>query len=193
MSFAGALFGGQNKTLDSDIHQMGNLASFLNNTGTADTATASNFDRTLLSGDSTAIAKLLAPHIAGIQQRQMQQRLQLANFGNRSGGTTAASIKAGDDTTGSINDLIAKLTGGAASEIGELGTKLLSQGQSAVTEQAKLSQQQMENWRNSILGKSIGTAVGAAETFGLGGAAGVAAGGSFMKGGASALDKFLMS
>lgn len=193
MSFFGSLFGGQNKTLNSNIDTMGGLASFLTSTGTQDTALASNYARTLLSGNSTDVAKLLAPQIAGVQNRATQQRLQLANFGNRSGGTTASTIKAGDDVTSSINDMISKLTAGAYSEVGDLGTKLLSQGETAVNDQAKLSQQRMENWRNSILGKGISGLVSGAETFALGGTAGAAAGGSFLKGGASALDKFLMS
>lgn len=191
MGFWGGLLTGQNTTLNSDINQMGGMASFLNNTGTKDVATSSNFMNTLLSGDSSNVSKLLAPQIEGIQKRNQQQKQQLGEFGGRSGGTTGAMLASDDDVHAQINDMVAKLTGSAVSNLGTQGAGLLYQGANDLSAQAGMSQQQLENWKNSIFGKGLSTAAQGAEAFGMGGVAGKAAGGSFTEGGASALSKFL--
>lgn len=192
MSFFGSLFGGSNPSLNSDIGQSQGLASFLNTTGTSDVAASSNFKKGLLSGDWSKISTLLAPQISAIQRRSQQQKQQLGQFGGRSGGTTAAIYKAGDDVNSEVNDLVSGLTGKAADSLGSEGAGLLSEGETALDMNAKFSQQQMDNWRNSILGKGITGAVGAAESFGLGAAGGALPGGpGAAKGGQGALAAFL--
>lgn len=192
MSFLGGLLGGSNPTLNSDIDQMGGLASFLTNTGTSDVATASNFMKTLTSGDSSAVTKLLAPQISAIQRRNQQQKQQLGEFGGRSGGTVAATIKGDDDVHAAINDMVSNLTGSAVGNLASLGTNLTSQGAADINSQANLSQVRMQNWQNSILGKGLSTAAGAAESYLTGGVGGMLPGGpGFAKGSQGALASFL--
>ena len=75
-----------------------------------------------------------------------------------------------------ITNLIGSLTGGAASSLTSSGSSLLSTGLSGYGEQAGLSQEQMQNWANSILGRGITGAVSSAESFGLGAAGGALSG-----------------
>lgn len=192
MSFLGGMFGGSNPTLNSDIDQMGGLASFLNTTGTSDIATSSNFMKTLLSGNSTDVSKLLAPQIASIQNRSKQQKQQLGEFGGRSGGTVASMIKSDDDVHAQVNDMVSNLTGSAVSGLSSLGTNLTSQGAADLNSQANLSQIRMQNWQNSILGKGLTTAASAAEAYATGGVGGMLPGGpGFAKGSQGALASFL--
>jgi hypothetical protein len=192
MGFFGGMFGGSNPTLNKNIDQLGSVGSFLTNTGTKDVATSSNFLNTLLSGNSTNVAQLLAPQTEGVRNRAQQQKMQLGMSGTRGGGTTGAMLKADDDVHAQINDMIAKMTGGAVTELGSEGSGLISQGTSAMDEEAKLSQQRMENWRNSILGKGLSTAAQAAEAFGMGAAGGALPGGpGAAKGSQGALAAFL--
>jgi hypothetical protein len=191
--FFSSLFGGSNDSLKSDIGQSASLASFLNTTGTSDVATSSNFDKTLLSGNSGNVSKLLAPQISGIQARAQQQRQQLGEFGGRSGGTTGAQIASGDQANAQVNDMISNLTGKAAGELGSMGSGLIGQGMTAMNMNEQFSQQQMQNWSNSILGKGISSAASAAETYATGGLSAVSSGGSFAKGGGSALSSFIGS
>jgi hypothetical protein len=168
MSWLGSLFGGENKTLNQDISATGSLAGFSSSTGQGDTSTASNFYRTLLSGNQASIGKLLAPQISSQQKQGQQKKQALSQFGNRSGGTNAAVQGIGDTTTANINDMISKLTSGAASGLAGLGTNLLNTGLGAYGQQASLSQQKMQNIQGSIFGQGITSGVGYAEGFGLG-------------------------
>lgn len=96
---------------------------------------------------------------------------------------------AGDQARSSVSSMVSSLLGSSASSLGSLGTNLISQGQSAYQAQDAASQQRMQNWSNSILGKGITGAVQGAESFATGGLGGLAAGagGSFLQGGAAAL------
>lgn len=192
MSFVGGLFGGSNPSLTSDIGQSSSLASFLNTTGTSDVAASSNFEKGLLSGDWSKINTLLAPQISAIQRRSQQQKQQLGQFGGRSGGTTAAIYKSGDDVNAAVNDMVSGLTGSAATSLGSEGAGLIGEGETALDMNAKFSQQQLDNWRSSIVGKGISTAVQGAEAFGMGAAGGALPGGpGAAAGGQSALASFL--
>lgn len=168
MGFFGSLFGGSNPTLSSTINQTGGLASFLNDTGTKDTATASNFMNTLVSGNSSDVSKLLAPQIEGIQKRNQQTKQQLAEFGGRSGGTTGAMLASDDDVHAQINDLIAKLTGSAVSGLSSTGATLLNEGTNALNSEAGMSQEQLKDQQGGIFGNAISQILGSATGFGLG-------------------------
>lgn len=168
MGWLGALFGGQNSTLNQDIGATGSAAGFASTQGQSDTAAASSFYKTLLSGDQGAIGKLLAPQINSTQKQGQQKKQTLSQFGNRSGGTNASVQGIGDSTTGSINDMISSLTGSAASGLGSMGQNLLSTGIAGYGQQAALSQSRMSNWQNSLLGQGISGAAGYSEGFGLG-------------------------
>ena len=187
MSFWGSLFGGSNPTLNKDMAQFGQIGGFATGLGEKNLSQASNFWSSILGGDPSKVAKTLAPQISSIQQQGQQERQGLAQFGSRSGGTNAASQMIGDKSRGAINDMIASLMGGAAGNLGSMGGSLLSQGQSAYGAQLGASQQQMENWANSILGRGITGGVAAAESFGLGAAGGAMAGMGAAKGGMAAM------
>lgn len=192
MGFWGATFGGSNPTLNKDIDAMGGLGTFLSNTGTKDIATSSNFMNQLLSGNSSQVSTLLAPQIGGIQKRNQQTKEQLGQFGGRSGGTTGAMLASDDDVHAQINDMVAKLTGAAVTNLGTEGSNLVAQGAGDLNSEAALSQTRMQNWKSSILGKGLSTAAQAAESFAMGGAGGMLPGGpGFGAGSQGALASFL--
>jgi hypothetical protein len=155
MGFFSSLFGGSNPTLSKDISQFGQIGGFATGLGEKNLTQASNFWSSILSGDPSKTAKTLAPQISSIQQQGEQQKQSTAQFGTRSGGSTAAMQQVGAQTRGSINNLIGSLTGSAASNLGSTGSGLLGQGMSAYSQQAGLSQEQMQNWSNSILGGAL--------------------------------------
>lgn len=161
MSFFSGLFGGSNPTLNKQIGTLGGIAGNTSSQGISDVSDASKFFHSILSGDT----KSLAPQIGSIQKQGQQQKQTLSQFGNRSGGTNATAQGIDDKTKGSINDMIASLTAGAAGSLGSLGTSLTSLGLSAYNQQAGVSQDQLQNWKDSILGKGIGGAVNYAESF----------------------------
>jgi hypothetical protein len=100
--------------------------------------------------------------------------------------------KSYDDVHAQVNDLIAHLTGSSISSIGSLGMGLLGQGASDLNQNAGFSQQQMENWKNSILGKGVSNLAQGAEAFAMGAGAGALPGGvGAAQGGQSALASFL--
>lgn len=170
MSFWGSLFGGQNKTLSSDINQTGQIAGTASQLGTNNATQGSNFFSSILSGDPTKIGQALAPAISAGQQGVQQQKNQIAQFGNRSGGSTAKSNALESENRGNITNLVGGLQSGSASALLSSGSSLLGTALSGYNAQAGLSQQQMENWANSILGKGITSAVSSAESAGLGAA-----------------------
>lgn len=155
MSFWSSLFGGQNKTLNQDIGQFGQIGGFATGLGESNLSQASNFWSSLLSGDQSKQAKVLAPEINTIQQQGAQQKATTAQFGNRSGGTNAAMQMAGDTSRANINNLISQLLGSSASNLASTGGSLLGMGLGAYSAQEAASQQQMRNWANSILGHAV--------------------------------------
>ena len=170
--FLGALFGGQNKTLDSTMGQMGGLAGYSTGVGEGNTTAASNYYQNILSGDPSKIGQTLAPQISAMQTQGQQQRAEAGQFGTRSGGTAGAiqGIDAGNRTN--LINAIGGAQSGAAAGAAGLGTTNLGMAASNLNSQAQMSQQQMQNWMNSILGKGISGAVGAAEGMALGGMGG---------------------
>lgn len=165
MSFLGSLFGGSNPTLNKQIGDMTSLAGSATSTGLGDLNTASSYFRDILNGGGKQV---LAPQIASIQKQGGQQRSTMAQFGNRGGGTNAEAQTIGDRTAGGVNDLIANLTSSAASGVTGVGSTLLGAGIDASRAAVSFSQQQMENWMRSILGKSITNGVASAEGFATG-------------------------
>ena len=154
-SFLSGIFSGSNPTLSGDVGQAGGIAGFGTATGEGDISSASAFDQDLLNGNSAEDAKLLAPEISNITGQTQQQADTIGQFGGRSGGNNSEVQSAGDKARASVNDMVSKLTGGAASQLGSLGTSTLGLGLSANAQQAEESQQQLENERNSLLGNAI--------------------------------------
>lgn len=168
MSFFGSLFGGQNKTLSGDINQFGSIGGYATGQGESDTTAASTFWKSILSGDKSQISKALAPEISAQQGEVAQGKKTLAEFGNRSGGTTAKAASMDSTARGNITNLIGNLTNSAAGGLASTGSSLLSTGLGAYGDQVKASQIQMENWSNSILGLGITQGAGFGEGFALG-------------------------
>ena len=161
------MIGGSNPTLNSGIKQSGQIAGYGTSTGEGLTTSAGNFYQTLLGGDPSKTAKLLAPQLKTMQDQQQQQQKTSAEFGNRSGGTNAKNQTAGDTTRANYTDLVSKLTSGAAGGAAGLGKDLLSTGMDALKNQVAFSQQQMDNWQNSIFGQGMANAAGYAESTAL--------------------------
>ena len=132
MSFFGDLFTGSNNNLDNDINQSGQVAGFGTSVGEGDINAASGFYNDLLSGNQAKEAQVLAPEISGVQQRGQQQIQTAGEFGNRSGGTNASAQNNIDSQRSEVNDMIAKLTGGAASGLAGIGTSTLGLGLQAI-------------------------------------------------------------
>jgi hypothetical protein len=168
MSFWSSLFGGSNSTLSSNIKNFGAIGSFATNLGESNLTKASDFYSSILSGNQSKISQTLAPEVNAMQQQGQQQKEQFGQFGTRSGGTASAAAGIGASTRGNISNMVASLLGTSASNLGSLGSSTLGQGMQAYGQQTSASQQQTENWSNSILGKGITSGVGAAESFGLG-------------------------
>ena len=177
MGFFESLFGGQNTNLNQDIGATNQIASFATGMGESNLTAGSNFSKAILSGDATKQMQALAPIISAANTSNAQTQKTNAMFGNRSGGTAASNAASSDKLHGDIQNLIGNLTGSAANSLTSSGSSLLSQGASTYGENAQLSQIQVQNWQNSILGKGITNGVQAAETAGLGAAGGALPGG----------------
>ena len=161
MGFWGSLFGGSNPTINSGINQSGQVAGYGTSVGEGLTTSAGNFFQGLLSGNPAQTAKLLAPQIQAQQQQAQQQKNTMAQFGNRSGGTNASGQTIDDTARANIGNMITNLTGQAATGAASLGTNLLTQGMNALNMKVQFSQDQLQNWQNSILGSGISAGAGA--------------------------------
>jgi hypothetical protein len=164
MSFFGSIFGGSNPTLNSAIGQAGQVASSGISAGEGLTSGAGNFFSSLMSGDPAQTSKLLAPQIQGMQQQAQQQQSTMSQFGNRSGGLNSKAQTVNDTTRTNVNNMVSKLTGDAANSAASLGTSMLNTGMSALNNRVDFSQQQTQNWSNSILGMGMTSAVSGAES-----------------------------
>jgi hypothetical protein len=167
MGFFSSLFGGQNKTLDQNIPAFQKEAGFATGVGNQDVTAASKWYNDILSGDPTKMAEAIAPETSAIQGQAQQAKNQTAQFSPRSGGTAAAIAGLDENTRAQIIKLLGGLQGGSASGLAGLGTS--EQGLALSEREAadKASQQQMENWANSILGRGITGAAATAESAGL--------------------------
>ena len=154
-SFLSSIIAGANPTLGGDINQSGQIAGFGQSLGEGDLQNASGFYNDILSGNSAKQAAVLAPEISNIQKQGQQQIATAGQFGNRSGGTNASAQNNIDTQRGQVSDMIAKLTGERRFGLSSIGSNALNTGLSANAQQADQSQQQMQNFQNSILGKGI--------------------------------------
>lgn len=154
-SFFGGILGGQNKTLNSTIGKAGDISNFGTTTGEGAVTDANQYYQNILSGDPSKIAESIAPEIQAGQQQTQQAKNNMAQFGTRSGGTAAASAGADAANRANITSLIGKLQSGAAAGETGIGENQTAQGLQANDQQAALSQEQLQNYINSVLGKGI--------------------------------------
>lgn len=168
MSFWGSIFGGQNKTLDQNIGTFGQIGGFGTSLGESNLGQSSKFWSSILSGNSAKQAQVLAPEISA-QQKQLQQGEKTASeFHNRGGGVNSAVQGGLAEARGNITNLLGNLQTTAAGNLQSSGSDLLSKGMEAFGEQSALSEEQMQNWQNSIFGQGIGFGAGFLEGKGLG-------------------------
>ena len=150
------LFAGNPAQQEQD--QFGALGNYETGTGEGLTTAGAGYDLGVLSGDPTKIATALAPEISTGQSQVEQQRLQDANFGTRSGGTTASTEAAGAANRGNIINLEGGLQSGAASSALGAGSGLLSGASSNIGSEAQLAEER----RKQVTGDIGGIAQGAA-------------------------------
>jgi hypothetical protein len=141
------------------------VGDFSTGMGESNLTAGSNFFKSILSGDASKQAQVLAPAISSAKTQASQDNKKNAIFGTRSGGTAAASSATDDKVHSDITNLIGNLTGSAASNLTSTGGSLLSTGLSATGQDADMSQKQMENWKSSIFGSAITGGVNYAESF----------------------------
>lgn len=168
MGFWGSMFGGSNPTLNKAIPQAGAVAGQQLGLGTKLETQAGGWLSDIMSGDTTKIGQILAPETATARQQAQQAKNTMAQFGTRGGGTGSAAASIDASTRGNILNMIAGLTGSAVQTAGSMGENMVDTGMRALNMQVGFSQQQMQNWANSILGQGLSTAAGAAESYGLG-------------------------
>ena len=145
----------------------GSIGRFGTSQGESDLLKSQNFWSSILSGDPQQIARVLGPEMSTINRQAQQQKKTAAEFGTRSGGTTATMNALDTSTLSSIRGMIANLTGSAASNLGSMGQNLLNTGLSGATSafgQAKdMQAQTAEKW-NDIF-NSIAEVAGVAGGF----------------------------
>ena len=130
--------------------QFGALGNYETGTGEALTTAGAGYDLGILSGDPTKIATALAPEISTGQSQVEQQRLQDANFGTRSGGTTASTEAAEAANRGNIITLEGGLQSGAASSALGAGSGLLSGASSNIGSEAQLAEERRKQVTGDI-------------------------------------------
>jgi len=164
-SFLSGIFAGSNPTLDNDINNAGNINGFGTAVGEGDISNASGFYNDLLAGDPAKTAKLLAPQISNITGAGQQAKSTIAQFGTRSGGNNSKAQTIDDSTRANIDDMISKLTSGAAAGDASLGTSTLGIGLNANQLQEEEAEQKLKNQQNSLLGQAINGAADYGESF----------------------------
>lgn len=164
-AFLGSIFGGANPTLGKAINQFGQDAGVAGQIGNGDATAASTFYQNILSGDPTKQATAIAPQTAAATEGAQQQKNQAAQFAPRSGGIAATMAGLDEGTRAQLIKLLGGLQTTAASGAAGLGTAEQGLSQQATGQQAQLSQEQMQNFINSILGKSINGGINYAESF----------------------------
>ncbi len=162
MSFFSALFGGSNPTLSKTMAQTGSIGNFATGMGESNSTAGSNFFHSLLSGNQSKISSALAPETSLMQSNAQQAENNASQFGTRSGGTAATMANIGNEQRGNMLNLVGRLQTGAASNLLGSGQEMLGMGLNAYNQQANMSEEQMQNWQNSLFGGALtgGAAIG---------------------------------
>jgi hypothetical protein len=165
MSFLGGVFTGSAPGVNAAEDTASGVSGFGTGVGEGAVSTGLGFEEGLLSGNQGEEAQLLAPEISNIQKEGQQQIQTAGEFGNRSGGTNASAQNNIDTQRKSVNDMVAQLTGQAATGVTTAGENLINTGLTASTDQAQEAQQELDNQKNSLLGQGITGAADYAESF----------------------------
>jgi hypothetical protein len=119
-------------------NQLNQIGGFETGIGEQGTTAAMNYDLGILSGDPTKTAQTLAPEIRTQQEGEQQAKNQLAEFGNRSGGTAAKAASLDSAGRGNIISLLGGLQSSAATNAGSLGTQDLGMASGNINDVARL-------------------------------------------------------
>lgn len=114
--------------LDKSIDKLNTLGTDLTTSGSSDTGKATKYYSDILSGDPNRVAAAIAPE-AATQQKQNEQVLkQIANFGNRGGGTNQVTAGLSEKGRGNLIDMASKARGDAAGNLAGIGSTETGQG-----------------------------------------------------------------
>jgi hypothetical protein len=136
--------------------QLGQLGGYETNIGETGTTAAMNYDLGILSGDPTKESMTLAPEIRTQQESEQQAKNQLGNFGNRGGGTAAATENMDLAGRGNIISLLGQEQSGAASNAGSLGTSNLGMATTDINDVANLKSKQYDREKANVGGIASG-------------------------------------
>jgi hypothetical protein len=150
------------------MSKTGASADFSTGMGEKNLTSSSKFFNDILSGDSSKQSQALAPEIGTAKTSAAQTNKTKAEFGTRSGGTAASTAATNDKVHSDITGMVGNLTGTAANSLASSGSSLISQGMQGYKQQADLSQEQLQNWQNSIFGKGMSDMATTAENAGEG-------------------------
>ena len=175
-SFLSGIFSGDAPGVNQSENTAGSVTGAETGAGESNLNNASSFCNTILSGDQQAIGKLLAPEISTIQGQGQQQIQSQSQFGNRSGGTNASNQQNIDTQRSQVEQMIAGLTGQAATQVGNLGSTELGFGLNANQQRAGDAQQILQNQQGSLFGQLISGAAGAGLDYLTGGLSGMSSG-----------------
>lgn len=153
--FFSSLFGGSSPGLSQAQRNAAGVSTDATALGFADTRAASDYERALLSGDPTAIGRVLGPQISAINKRGNEAIQTRSQFQDRSGGTNASNQQSMDEQRANVERMISQLTGGAAGELANIGGTEQGIGLSANEQAAQDAQMKLQNIANSVFGKSI--------------------------------------
>lgn len=155
-SFLSSILTGSSPGLKQAGNTATDISNFNNNAGQTNETDASNFYQGILSGDPSKIAAVEAPEIAAGQQQTQQAKQNAAQFGTRSGGTAATGEAADASNRANLINLTGQLQSGAAAGEAGLGENQSSTGLAANGQAASISQEELQNMMNSVLGSGIG-------------------------------------
>jgi hypothetical protein len=113
---------------DSTYNTLSNLGKSLSAAGSADTGDATRYFRSLLSGKSGDVMAAAAPEVSAIRQSGEAQKRELAQPGNRAGGTNQAKQGIQTSERGQVADVINRARDAAAGKMGQIGTTETGQG-----------------------------------------------------------------
>lgn len=137
--------------------KLAGLSGYETGVGETDTTAASQYDLSLLSGDPTKVATAINPEVTAAKTNAQNQKKSTAEFGNRGGGTGAASEAIDDTTRGNIVSLVAGERGKSASDLSSLGSTNLSGASANINDQARLAQTAASNRQADVgdVGKGV--------------------------------------
>ena len=138
--------------------ELGDLSTYETNLGEKGTNLASDYYGGILSGDPATIARTLAPEISAGAQSAEQQKKTMAEFGQRSGGTTGAASAIDSGERANIINLIGGSQQHAADAEAGLGTNLLSQSSGNINSEADLAARNQQRKTADVGGIAQGAA-----------------------------------